>query len=123
MANYDVSYANGQSMVDASFGTTVTNVSKASPAIVVAAAVSNTNAALRYFQLFNSATAIAGGAVPVMSFPIAAGSATVPGARTIDQPFFSNYVFNVGLAWGISTTAATYTAATPADHTLNLIYI
>lgn len=79
----------------------------------------NTNAAIRYLQLHNKATAPAGGDVPVLSFPIPAGTATDPGVVTFTEDDFGREGLNfaLGLGWAISTTLATFTdSATSTDH-------
>ena len=94
---------------------------KATPGYLRAAIATNANAAIRYFQVHNKATAPAGGDVPVLSIPMAASNA---------QPLFLGEAhfgrggkpFSIGIAGGISTTYATFTAATPADHFWSLGY-
>ena len=98
---------------------------KAIPGIFFGAYVTNQNAALRYFQIFNSSASPATNAVPVWSFPIPAGSATNPGVLQLPNLFFgmNGYYLNTGVAWGISTARATFTAATPTDHDVNIQYV
>jgi hypothetical protein len=107
------------------WGTAASAGVKAIPGIVFGAFVSNQNAALRYFQLFNISAAPAANAVPVWSFPIPAGTAANPGILQLPNLFFgmNGYYHNTGIAWGVSTTRATFTAATPADHDINLQYL
>jgi len=84
-------------------------------------AVSNINASVRYLQIFNQSTAPASTQVPILSFPIPAGTATVPGSFVLGTDFLGDdglYLTN-GIAIGISTAAASFTAATTTDHTLN----
>jgi hypothetical protein len=87
--------------------------------------VTNANAAVRYFQIHNKATAPVNPDAPLLSIPIPAGTATVPGVLDLGTDFFRDYglVLSTGIATGISTTATTYTAATAADHFLAVMYV
>lgn len=78
----------------------------------------NINAAIRYLQVFSQNTAPATGNVPVLSLPIPAGSATAPGVWTLGDDFLGKDGLWLvgGIAIGVSTTAATFTAATATDH-------
>lgn len=80
--------------------------------------VSNINAAIRYLQIHNKATAPAGGDTPILSFPIPAGSATVPQYLSFGQDDWGpgGLSCSTGISIGISTVAATFTAATTTDH-------
>lgn len=86
---------------------------------------SNINAAIRYLQVFNKATAPAGGDTAVFSWPIPAGTSTAPAVVEIGQDFLGNggYYFSTGIAVGISTVAATFTGATTTDHVTNGTYV
>ena len=78
----------------------------------------NINAAVRYLQVFNQSTAPAANQVPVLSLPIPAGSATVPGALTLGSDILGvdGFYLTNGIALGVSTAAGLYTAATATDH-------
>lgn len=115
----------GTPSLDVSFGTLVTHITKASAGNVFSIAASNANAALRFFQIFNRSTALAGGETPIYSIPLPAGSATAPSVLVFDNTFFTEagHNFATGITWGFSTTVATYTAATAADHTAHVHFI
>lgn len=116
----------GSPSVATSFGAATKAAAKGASGNVVSVAATNVNAAVRYLQLHNKATAPAGTEVPIISVPIPAGSATVPGSLVLDQGFFgpSGLNFATGIGWAISTTAGTFTdAATAAEHTVNLLYV
>lgn len=100
------------------FGTDVDLAVKTSAGNLFSITVSNVNAAIRYLQIHNKASAPAATNVPVISLPIPAGSATVPGYLTIgrDQLGPAGYYLVTGIAIGISTTNTTFTAATTTDH-------
>src|SRR4051794_12341550 len=68
-----------------SFGSAVTATASAQASAVVAAYASNANAAIRYFQLHNRATALSGGETPIVSVPIPAGTANNPGVLILDS--------------------------------------
>lgn len=110
---------------DTSFGTATTNVSKSSQATLVSIGATNINIATRYLQLFNRSTALAGGEAPLLSFPIPSGTAAIPGNRSVDQNELSEngLYFSEGLVWAISTTGATYTAATASDHYVDVLFM
>lgn len=98
---------------------------KATPGNILSLTCSNINAAVRYLQVFNKATAPAGSDVPVLSFVIPAGTSTAPAVREIGREFFgaNGYHLSTGIAVGVSTAAASFTAATTTDHTTNGTYV
>lgn len=103
--------------------TELTQVTKASikvtAGVVKSIYISNANAALRYFQLHNKATAPVATDVPLISVPIGAGTATNPSAMELGTDFFSDagISFSTGIGWAISTTYATFTdSATASEH-------
>ena len=71
-----------------------------------------------FMQFFDSATAPSTGATPVLCFEIPASNGTSSGQIILDELFFyGGFDFTNGLAWGISSTKATFTAVTtPSDH-------
>ncbi len=92
---------------------------KASAGNVFSIYITNANAAVRYFQLHNKATAPAGTNVPIYSFPVPAGTANNPGVLILDDSFFTKAGVNfaTGIGWAISTTYATFTdSATNTEH-------
>ena len=96
------------------FGANTTLNIKATPGNVFSFYVTNTNAAVRYFQLHNTATTPAGGAVPLRTYTIPA----LTGVLIIgtDVLTTAGVNFSTGIAYATSTTAGTYTAATAGDH-------
>jgi hypothetical protein len=86
--------------------------------------VTNANAAVRYFQLHNKATAPVATDVPDMWFLLPAGTAAAPSRVIIDESFLGTpgRQLSTGMGWSVSTTAATFTdSATAGDHTVTLI--
>jgi hypothetical protein len=110
--------------IDVSYGTAINHRSKNAAGLFKAFDVSNVNAALRWFQIHNTGTALAGSEVPIESFPIPAGSASQPGNKTLGYDFFGpNGIYcSTGITWAMSTTQGTYTAATAADHNVIVHY-
>lgn len=108
------------------FGTVGTALIKAGQIKVRAIHIYNENAAVRYFQLHDKATIPLSTEVPVFSFPVPAGTANNPGVLILDEKFWgwpSNQLqHQLGLGWAISTTEATYTAATAAEHGVGVFY-
>lgn len=98
---------------------------KASAGYLKSIQVSSINAGLRYLQIHNKATAPAAADVPVFSFPISAGTATVPSTLSFGREDWGDggYYCSIGVAIGISTTAATFTAATTTDHVVVGVYV
>lgn len=93
------------------------------PAHVHSIRVSNANAGVRFFQIHSKVTIPLSTEVPVIYFPVPAGTATVPAWLELDGRWFADAIFcdpGLGFAW--STTAATYTAATAGDHTTTLLW-
>ena len=80
----------------------------------------NLNAAIRYLQIHNRTTAPSNPNVPAISIPMVQNEKIVLG-----EDFFgtTGVYFDTGIAWGFSTTAATFTAATTTDHFGFLRYI
>jgi hypothetical protein len=82
----------------------IQSVSLAAPGTFFQAWVTNTDAALRYFQLHDVAAALVGAEVPavVVSIPAGESKLVTLGRRGRE--------FTTGITWGMSTTAATFTA-------------
>jgi hypothetical protein len=122
--------SNGQNTtpsIDTSFGTVTNHTSKASAGNVFSVHASSINSALVWFQIFNKASApTSPGEVPIYSFPLPAGSATVPGVVAISENFFgiAGKNFATGIAWGISSTQATFTdAGTASNYGVHVHYV
>lgn len=112
--------------VNNSFGTATKAAAKASTGNLFSVYCSNTNAAVRYLQIHNKATAPAGTDVPVSSFLIPAGTATAPATIVLDASYFgtNGKYLSTGVSWAISTTNATFTdSATASEHNLEINYI
>ncbi len=96
--------ADGAPSWDDSAALETSSVTKAGPGNVYGFVAHNTNAATRYFQLFDSTTVPADTAVPKMVFAIPTGVTIVvpeiPGKRRY---------FATGISWAFSTTLATKT--------------
>ena len=110
----------GVTLPFAAFGTSVALSVKATAGNITSIYASNANAAVRYLQLFNKASAPTGGDVPVHSWPITVSG----GSILVGTDFFGTNggYASSGIAIGISTTSATFTAATAADHIINGMY-
>lgn len=97
---------------------------KSTPGSVQSFMATNANAAVRYLQIHNKASTPSASEVPIRSFPIPAGTANNPGQILIDRHYLSSLIFcTAGVSFAFSTTYLTYTAATPADHFLDLNYV
>jgi hypothetical protein len=94
-----------------------TAVAKTSAGNLYSVFVVNQNAAIRWLQFFDAAAAPTGGAVPLFSYPIPASGSLLLG-NTYYGP--KGLPFVNGLVFAVSTTPATYTAATPANHFLEI---
>lgn len=86
---------------------------------VYAVTCANANAAVRYLQLHNKATAPVNPEVPLLEFKIPASSDIRIGAE-----FFSanGLHFSTGIAFGFSTTSGTYTAGTAGEQVTQVVY-
>lgn len=100
------------------YGTDVDLSAKATAGNLMSIYASNENAAVRYLQLHNKASAPTSSDVPVVSLPIAAGTANNPGTIKLGRDIFGEggKYFSTGISIGISTTKATFTAATATEH-------
>lgn len=94
---------------------------KASAGNLFSVSATNANAAVRYLQLHNRNVAPVSTNPPVAAWPIPAGTAAVPGRVLISTQDLgeAGYRCGIGIAIGISTALATYTAATAAEHVVN----
>lgn len=100
------------------FGTDVDLSVKASPGNLFGIIATNASAVVKYLQLHNKVSAPTSTNVPVLSLPIPAGTANNPGMLSLDRSDFGpgGKYFSLGIAIGISTAEATFTAATTTDH-------
>ncbi|MGE0126680.1 MAG: hypothetical protein AB7U82_01150 [Blastocatellales bacterium] len=99
--------------------------SKAAAGNVFGFYVTNDNAAVRYFQIHNKASAPAATEVPVLSFKIPAGTANNPGELKIGRDILgeAGHYLSTGVSWAISTTYGTFTdSATASEHIVALKY-
>lgn len=85
---------------------------------VTALVLENRNAAKRYLQLFDQREALVGGEAPTLSIPIGPTSAVLVGSDILGV---DGTLFSKGVVFGWSTTPATYTAATAADHDTQIL--
>jgi hypothetical protein len=118
MATTPIAFTNGLSPL------TVTGEVGSAAVTLRSITVTSQNAAMRYLQLFDTTTALAGGETPLVAYPINPGSSTNLSNISLGEPDFgpNGLYFDKGLIWAVSTTLATYTAATAADHTVNGFY-
>lgn len=98
---------------------------KTAPGNLLSIRATNVNAAIRYLQIHNKASAPSSGDTATISIPIAAGSATEPAVVQLGSDFFgSNGLYlSTGISIGVSTAATTFTAATAADHVVTGMYV
>lgn len=91
---------------------------------VYAITVTNANAAVRYLQLHNKATAPVGTDVPQLYWLIPAGTATQPAVFQLNtNDFAPSEYFTTGIGWAISTTPTTFTdSATASEHYTTVRY-
>jgi len=92
---------------------------KATPGNVKSVCCHNVSGGDRYFQLHNTATTPSGGAVPARTYYVPAG-----GVLELTGTYFGEQGinFSTGIAFAVSTTEATYTAATATDHITEVNY-
>ena len=107
------------------FGSVTKANIKASAGNVYALRVINSNAAARYLQLHNKATAPAAADTAQVSYLIPGGTAAVPGVLLLETTFFApSEYFATGIGFAISTTAATFTdSATASEHDVAVRYV
>ena len=112
-----------QSTPSNTLGTSLTGVAKSSAGNLMAVYATNDNAAVRYLQIHNKATAPSTGNSATYCFPIPGGTANNPGQLALDEAFFGKYGvnFSTGISWGFSNTKSTFNAVgTASDHTVHL---
>lgn len=93
---------------------------KATPGTVFSVSCHNLNAATRFLQLHNKASAPANPDVPLIVIPVPTLACVI-----LDESFFTQngLFFSVGIAYGFSTTEATYTAGAAADQFAHVRYV
>lgn len=79
----------------------------------------NLNAAARFFQLHNKASAPGAGETPLLTFLVPGSSMIVIGQELFGP---NGVYFSTGIASGFSTTEATYTAGTSTDQFVQVTY-
>ena len=101
------------------FGASNQAVLKASAGAVFKVYCYNKNAATRFFQIHDKATAPINTDIPIESVPIAANTALI-----LDSTFWgaTGRVCSAGVAWAFSSTEATLTLATAADQSSSVGY-
>jgi hypothetical protein len=87
---------------------------------VFSASCHNVTGANLYFQLHNTATVPAGAAVPALTILVPASGEIILGTDFFTQEGLN---FATGIAFAISTTEATYTAAGATDHITHIFYV
>ena len=102
------------------FGAVNQSVLKASAGTVYKVYCYNKNAATRFFQIHNKATAPVNADVPIESFPIAANTALIT-----DSTFWgaTGRVCSAGVSWAFSSTESTLTLATASDQSSSVGYL
>ena len=94
------------------------------PCYLVRVVVTNVNAAVRYFNIHDKATAPVATDIPALqgiSLPVPAGTANNPGAVTVELG--ETHRLDFGLGWSISTAVNVFTdSATATEHTVHLWY-
>lgn len=101
------------------FGANATLNVKATAGNVYSIYCQNTNAAVRYIQIHNTATTPGGGAVPLLSFAIPATSSVF---ISHDMLVAGGVYFSTGIAFAFSTTSGTYTAGTAGEQSTFITY-
>ena len=102
-------------------GTSVADCVKTSSGSLYSITAVNLNTATRYLQIFNQATVPTTGNVPVRVFTLfGSGGNALVGQDLIGG---SGISLSTGVAWGVSTTPLTYTAATITDTIVSVRWI
>ncbi len=108
-----------------SLAAATSGVIKSSSGTLLGIACTNQSGLIGYIQLFNRTTVPTNGTVPLRSYPVYGGG----GQTQIDGTMWGGWQsgtglpFSVGIAWGFSTTALTYTARTITDCTFEASYL
>ena len=112
-------------LFDKDMGVLTVKQLSANPCFVTRFVVTNVNAAVRYFNIHDKATAPVATNIPTgqgMSLPIPAGTVNNPGVLSVDLG--ETHPLTRGLGWSISTAANVFTdAATPSEHTVHLWWL
>lgn len=97
---------------------------KASAGQLLTVIATNENAAARYLQIHNKASAPASTEVPIMSVLIPGGTAAAPGRVVLgaNELGRNGIHCSTGVALGISTAIGTFTAATASECFLSYTY-
>lgn len=92
-------------------------VVKSSNGTLLGISVINSGASTRYFQIFDSTSVPADGAVPVLVLAVPSGE-----QRTLDLTAFNGKFCSTGISWASSSTLATKTIGA-AELWVNIFYI
>jgi len=95
----------------------VAGVAKASAGNLMSISASNSNAATRYLQIFDQNIVPILNDIPVLEWQIVTSAQILVGYDFLNGKPMS------GIAWGVSTTSGSYTAATAAQHNVEGTYI
>jgi hypothetical protein len=98
---------------------------KTTPGNVTSFRVTNVNAAIRYFQIHDKATAPAGSDTALRSWVVPAGTATVPTVLMLGRDYLTEQGIKclTGVGFAVSTTDTTFTdSATAAEHSVEVNY-
>lgn len=93
---------------------------KVSAGTVASVLFENNNAAKRFLQLHNKASAPAAAEAPLLSIPVPANSVVMVDGTLLGP---NGTAFSTGIGWAVSTTLATFTdSATASEHSISLWY-
>lgn len=106
--------------VFARWGTSTVDTVSTTPSRVTGLVIHNRSVGTRFLQFFNRTTNPPAATVPLWSIAIAPGERLILNARDLGGN--DGLAFSTGLAWAMSTTEGTYTAATPSETSLILYW-
>lgn len=112
-------YQYGSAIAFKDYETNATAAIKASPGVVYSIYCENLNGAVRYIGIYNKTTAAATNDVPIVSYRVPAGGATMVGT---DMLSIMGLTCSTGITFGISTDPTKYAAATATDHNTVILY-
>jgi len=100
----------------------------AAPGRVFSASAENISGPAKFFQLHNKIAAPVLGDVPFFTLQVPSSGTVIIGSDFFGVPFASSPLlgglfFSLGIAWGWSTTRATYTAAPVATQATHILFV
>lgn len=113
-----IAQSHASSNIFTRWGNSAVDTISATPSRVTKVYIYNKSTSIRYLQLFNRSINPTAGTIPLISHVLAPGEKYTLGVTDLGSN--DGMSFSVGIAWGFSTTEATFTAGSPTDVSIEI---